>query len=320
MPDWKIPTAQQPKTEDWAFDLDRTLLSVVALSATVPSDAFSAQSLGTERSGNGVLIEGGLILTIGYLMTEADSIWLRANNGQTFPGHPLGYDYESGFGLVQPLARVDLPHLELGSASEAEIGARLLVGGAGGRSASLDAHVVARQEFAGYWEYLIPDAIFTAPAHPHWGGTAIIGPSGKLVGIGSLQLEQSQARGGSQEINMSLPVDLLRPVFDDLVTLGRPNRPPRPWLGVYTAENDGRLSVVGVSDRGPASELLREGDALLEVAGERVSDLGDLYRAIWALGDAGATVPLKIMRDGRRIDLRIQSADRTKLLKSPKLH
>ena len=320
MADWKIPNAQQPKTEDWGFDLDRTLLSVVSLSATVPADAFSAQSLGTERAGNGVVIEGGLILTIGYLMTEADSIWLRANNGQTFPGHPLGYDYESGFGLVQPLARLDLPEVELGSAKEAEIGSRVLVAGAGGRSRSLEARVVARQEFAGYWEYLISDAIFTAPAHPNWGGTAIIGPSGKLVGIGSLQLEQAQPRGGSQEINMSLPIDLLQPVLTDLVTLGKPNRPPRPWLGVYTAESEGRLTVVGVSDRGPASDLLREGDVLLEVAGERVSDLGELYRSIWALGDAGATVPLKVVRDGKRIDMRIQSIDRAKMLKSPKLH
>jgi S1-C subfamily serine protease len=316
MADWKIPIAHQPKAEECGFDLERTLMSVLSLSATVPADAFSADTLGTERAGNGVLIEGGLVLTIGYLITEADSIWLRANNGQTFPGHPVGYDYESGFGLVQPLARLDLPELKLGRSSEAEVGRRVVVAGAGGRARSVSARVVARQEFAGYWEYLIPDAIFTAPAHPNWGGTAVLGPEGELLGIGSLQLEQ----GSSQEINMSLPIDLLRPVFDDLVTLGRPNRPPRPWLGLYTAETDGRLMVVGVSDRGPASDLLKEGDAILEVAGERVSDLGDFYRGIWALGQAGASVPLKILRDGRKIDLRVVSADRGKLLKAPKLH
>ncbi len=320
MAEWKIPASQQPKAEDCAYDLERTLMSVVSLSSTVPADAFSAQTLGTERAGNGVLIEGGLILTIGYLITEAESVWLRANNGQAFPGHPIGYDYETGFGLVQPLARLDLPELKLGTCADAEVGQQIVMAGAGGRARSIAGRVVARQEFAGYWEYLIPDAIFTAPCHPNWGGTALLGPDGAVLGIGSLQLEQGQGDGKSQEINMSLPVDLLRPIFEDLTTLGRPNKPPRPWLGVYTAETEGALVVVGVADRGPASDLLKEGDSILEVAGERVMDLAEFYRSIWALGDAGASVPLKILRDGRRMDLRVASADRRKFMKSPKLH
>jgi len=186
---WKVPSAVQPKPEDYGYDLDQALSSVVGLHATVPADAFTAETLGTERAGNGVFIRGnGLVLTIGYLITEADTIWIALNDGRSVPGHVLGYDQESGFGLVQALAKLDVPSLEIGDSAAASIGERVVVGGFGGRQRSVAARIVAKQEFAGYWEYVLEEAIFTSPAHPNWGGTALIGPAGDLLGIGSLQL------------------------------------------------------------------------------------------------------------------------------------
>src|SRR5919199_3423867 len=221
--DWRVPAVLQPKPGDYDFDLDRTLASVVGLRTSIPADAFTAETLGTERGGNGVLIrDDGVVLTIGYLITEAESVWLSLGDGRSVPGHVLGYDQESGFGLVQALARLDLPALPLGSSGAAPLGERVVVGGVGGRQRSLAAHIVAKQEFAGYWEYVLDEAIFTAPAHPHWGGTGVIGPEGELLGIGSLQLQHAGEQGRPVPLNMVVPVDLLKPILDDLLTLGRP--------------------------------------------------------------------------------------------------
>src|SRR5438552_8497208 len=206
--DWKVPPAVQPKPEDYAYDLDHALASVVGIRSVVPGDAFSAETLGTERAGNGVLFrDGGVVLTIGYLVTEAEQVWLSFSNGQTVPGHVLGYDQETGFGLVQALARVDLPALSLGTSGDAKIGESVVVGGAGGRQRSVAARIAARQEFAGYWEYVLDEAIFTGPAHPNWGGTAVIGPAGDLIGIGSLQIQQAAAQKRLEDVNMVVPID-----------------------------------------------------------------------------------------------------------------
>src|SRR6266702_1318673 len=312
-PDWKVPTAAQPKPEDYGFDLDRALSSVVGIRSIIPTDAFSAETLGTERAGNGVLIRAdGVVLTIGYLITEAEQVWLTFSDGRSAPGHVLGYDQETGFGLVQALARVDLPVLSLGRSSEAPVGEPVGVGGAGGRHHSVAAHIAARQEFAGYWEYVLDEAIFTAPAHPNWGGTAVIGPRGDLLGIGSLQLEQPREQG-TEHLNMIVPIDLLK--------LGQRNRPPRPWLGLYATEVNNRVVVVGLSSRGPARKAdLRTGDIVLAVGGTEVSDLAGLFRRIWSLGNAGVEVPLTIYRDGRTMGLRVASADRRRFLKAPRLH
>jgi S1-C subfamily serine protease len=208
------------------------------------------------------------------------------------------------------LARLDLPALSLGQSSAAAVGDNVVVGGAGGRHHSVAAHIAARQEFAGYWEYVLDEAIFTAPAHPNWGGTAMIGPHGDLLGIGSLQLEQPGEKG-NQHLNMIVPIDLLKPILDDLLTLGRRNRPPRPWLGLYATEVNDRIVVVGLASRGPARKAeLRTGDVVL----------AGLFRRIWSLGNAGVEVPLTVYRDGRTFDLTVPSADRRKFLKAPRLH
>jgi S1-C subfamily serine protease len=320
--DWKIPSAAQPKPGDYGYDLDHALTAVVGLRAIIPSDAFTAETLGTERAGHGVFIrDNGLVLTIGYLITEAQTIWLTLSDGRSVPGHALGYDQETGFGLVQALAKLDVPALEIGRSSAASVGERVVVGGAGGRARSVAARIVAKQEFAGYWEYVLDEAIFTAPAHPNWGGTALIGPQGQLLGIGSLQLQHVVDKDQPQNINMIVPIDLLEPVFDDLLNTGRRSGPPRPWLGLYATEVENRLVVVGLADRGPAKKAdIRNGDIVLSVAGNEVNDLAGFFRRIWAQGQAGVQVPLTIYRDGTTMDVRVKSSERNRFLKGPSLH
>jgi S1-C subfamily serine protease len=320
--DWKVPASVQPKPEDYGYDLEHALSAVVGLRATVPHDAYTAETLGTERAGNGVLIRGnGLVLTIGYLITEADTIWLNLSDGRSVPGHVLGYDQETGFGLVQALAKLDMPALDIGQSAAAAIGERVVVGGAGGRQRSVAARIVAKQEFAGYWEYVLDEAIFTAPAHPNWGGTALIGPGGDLIGVGSLQLQHSVEKGQAQNINMIVPIDLLKPILDDLMKFGRRNMPPRPWLGLYATEVENRLVVVGLADKGPAKQAeLHTGDIVLTVAGKEVRDLASFFRRVWAQGQAGVEVPMTIYRDGETMELRVKSSERNRFLKGPSLH
>jgi S1-C subfamily serine protease len=320
--DWKIPSASQPKADDYGYDLEHVFGAMVGLRSIIPADAFTAETLGTERAGHGVFIrDNGLVLTIGYLITEAETIWLTLADGRSVPGHVLGYDQETGFGLVQALAKLDVPALDIGESSAASIGERVVVAGAGGRPRSVAARIVAKQEFAGYWEYVLDEAIFTAPAHPNWGGTALIGPEGDLLGIGSLQLQHVVDKGQPQNINMIVPIDLLKPILDDLLKTGRRSGPPRPWLGLYATEVESRLVVVGLADRGPAKKAdLRNGDIVLSVAGKEVRDLAGLFRRIWAQGQAGVDVPLTIYRDGSTMDVRIKSSERNRFLKSPSLH
>jgi S1-C subfamily serine protease len=318
--EWKVPQAVQPRGEDYSYDLERALSSVVGLHSIVPPDAFTADTLGVERAGNGVLIDDGLVLTIGYLITEAETVWLHLGDGRVVQGHALGFDQETGFGLVQALGKIDLPALETGSSSGADIGERIVVGGAGGRTRSLAGRIAAKQEFAGYWEYVLEEAIFTYPAHPNWGGTALISAEGKLIGIGSLQLERAR-NGKNEHLNMVVPIDLLPPVLEDLRKFGRVNRPVRPWLGLYSTEIEDKIVVVGIAPKGPAARAeIKTGDVVVAVKGDRVSTLASFYRKVWSLGRAGVEVPLTLYREGVTFDVRVNSSDRTKFLKGPRLH
>jgi S1-C subfamily serine protease len=323
--EWKVPPAAQPRREDYAYDLDRALSSVVGLHSIIPPDAFTADTLGVERAGNGVLIGDGLVLTVGYLITEAETVWLHFGDGRVVQGHPLGHDGETGFGLVQVLGRIDLPVLTLGSSDAAVIGERVVVGGAGGRTRSLAGRIAAKQEFAGYWEYLLDEAIFTFPAHPNWGGTALISAQGELLGVGSLQIERVRegagGKGKAENLNMTIPIDLLKPILSDLTKFGRVNKPVRPWLGVYCTEVEDRIVTVGIAPKGPAARAeIKTGDMIVAVDGENVSTLANLYRRVWALGEAGVEVPMTLHRDGVTFDVRVNSSDRAKFLKGPRMH
>jgi S1-C subfamily serine protease len=318
--EWKVPPANQPRPGDYSFDLDRALAAVVGLHSIIPADAFSADTLGAERAGNGVLIDDGLVLTIGYLITEAETVWLHLGDGRVVQGHALGFDFETGFGLVQALGHIDLDPLPLGSSSAAAVGDRVVVGGAGGRTRSVASHIVAKQEFAGYWEYLLDEAIFSYPAHPNWGGAALISTRGELIGIGSLQLERERD-GRAEHVNMIVPIDLLKPVLDDIRKFGRVNKPSRPWLGMYTHEIENRVVVVGIAGKGPAARAeLKPGDVILAVEGEKISSQIGFYRKLWSLGPAGVDVPLTVYHEGVTFDVVLTSTDRAKLLKAPRLH
>jgi S1-C subfamily serine protease len=320
--DWKVPRENQPKPADYDYDLATAVASVVGVRAEIPDDAFTAQTLGTERAGNGVLIrDSGLVLTIGYLITEAESIWLTPLAGPAVPGHALAYDQETGFGLIQALSRLDVRPLPIGNSAHTSVGERMVVAGAGGLHRSVAARIVAKQEFAGYWEYVLDEAIFTSPSHPNWGGTAVIGPAGELIGIGSLQLEQGREKDSDGHLNMVVPIDLLNPILDDLLRHGRPNRPARPWLGFYAAEIEDRIVIIGVADRGPAQKAgLQAGDVVQSVAGHEPTTLASLFRRIWSLGNAGVEVPLRIYRDGRTFEQKIVSSERSRFFKVPRMH
>lgn len=298
------------------MDVSEALKSIVGVRSSIPDDAFTASALGTRREGSGVVIrDDGLVLTIGYLITEADEVWLTTQGGRVVPAHALAYDQETGFGLVQALGSLGLPAIEFGDATEAKVGDAVVLGD--GKGQAVQASIVARQEFAGYWEYLLEDAIFVAPAHPSWGGAALIDEDGKLLGIGSLFLQVAQGEKAS-DVNMIVPIDLLPPILSDLLRLGSVDKPPRPWLGAFAAESNGSVVVMSVAEGGPAAEAgLRPGDVISDVQDREVEDLADFYRKLWATGPAGSEVPLRILRDGREAWLRVKSSDRGRFLRRP---
>lgn len=317
-----IDVAEQPRPEEVAFELDRTLSSVVSLRTRIPPDAMTASVLGTTREGHGVIIgDDGLIVTIGYLVTEADSVWITDATGRTVPGHVVGYDQESGFGLVQALSRLDQPAIPLGSSAALSVGDYVTVAGCGGRHQAVRAEITSRREFAGYWEYLLDEAIFTTPPHPNWGGAGMLGVDGTLRGIGSLFVQETTAGETNRGHNMIVPIDLLKPILDDLLRFGRVNKPARPWLGMFATEVDDSLVVAGVVDDGPANLAeVSAGDLILKVAGTEVHDLASLFRRVWSLGPAGVDVPFMISREGETLSVSVKSVDRHKLLKAPQLH
>ena len=295
--------------------------SVVKIRATVPDDAFTAGTLGAERSGNGVIIDGGgLILTIGYLITEATDVWVTVANGPEVAAHALAYDQVTGFGLVLPLQQLDVTPVRIGSSATMHVGAKAQVHCSPEFGKPQQVSVIARREFAGAWEYLLDAALFTAPAHPHWSGSALIDGDGQLVGLGSL-LVRENIDGDEANANMFVPIDLLKPILNDLKTLGRTTRPSRPWLGIYSVEVSGRVYVTGVADGSPAQTAdIREGDLISQVGDATVSTLPEFYRHLWALGPAGVGVPLTTVRGGTRLKCQLRSIDRTDLLKRPQGH
>jgi S1-C subfamily serine protease len=318
---WAFPRELQPKAGEVGFDLAAAFDAVVALRVAIPEDAFTAPILGTERTGNGVVIRGdGLVLTVGYLILEAESIWLTANNGVVVAGHPLAYDFVTGFGLVQPLGHLDLPPLAIGSSAAIDVGDEVIVLGHGGRAHALKADVFAKREFAGPWEYVLDEALFTTPAHPEWSGAALLDEDGRLIGIGSLLLQE---KAGEETVdgNMFVPIDLLEPILEPMVTTGRSPHPPRPWLGMSTQDPQGKLVVSKLSPGSPAQRAgVRVGDMVLGVGTQRVHGLAELFRAVWQIGAAGVEVPLMLSRGGDVLHITVKSADRSDFLKKPNLH
>jgi serine protease Do len=291
------------------------LSAVVGLRTTIPKDRRSAQTLGTEREGHGVLIDDrGLVVTISYLIMEADTVTITDIDGRELPATIVGYDYESGFGLVRTERPIRLKPMPFGDSDSLELRSEAYVAGLGGEKATLKVKVAGRREFAGYWEYLLDNAIFTVPAYPLWGGSALIGQDGALLGIGSLLVKEALGPGAPAfPGNMYVPINRLKPIFGELVANGRLTTPPRPWLGLLTVEHMGQLVVVGISDGGPADRAgLQRGDMLHALNGEVLDDVADFYRKLWASGPAGTAVTLRMERDNDSFEVTVRTGDRAR--------
>jgi len=312
-------TEKEPGVE---LDVDAMLSSLVSVRSEVPEDALTASVLGTERMGNGVVIgDPGLVLTIGYLVTEAQTLWITDHQGLAVPGHVLGYDQESGFGLVQALQPLPAPAMDLGVSAACDVGDPIVLAGHGGGDALVTGRIIAKREFAGYWEYVLDEALFTAPAHPNWGGAALVGSDGRLLGVGSLLVQTVSSSGEKGGANMIVPIDLLKPILEDMKLYGRPNRPARPWLGVLVQDVGSHLVVASTYDGCPAERAgIETGDRIVEVAGESVDGLAELFRRVWEIGPAGSDVPLTIVRDGEPRPVVLESIDRNARLKHGAVH
>ena len=297
--------------------IDQLLTAVVGIQAVVPPQARTAPALGTERAGSGVLIDAsGLIVTTGYLILEAERVEVALPSLEMVPAEVLAYDYETGFGLLRaPLAAAFRP-IALGSSAALVPGDKLLVASFGGAQTLAPAIFAGARDFAGYWEYLLEDAIFTVPPYPRFGGAALISPAGKLVGIGSLQVADALDAEQTLPGNMFLPIDRLKSVMGDLLTQGRVSGPGRPWLGLYTEEVDGRLMVRRVAEGGPAMAAgIEPGDFIAAAGGNAVRSLADFYRRVWAQGEPGDTISITVIKRGQVQDLEIRSGDRYRWLR-----
>lgn len=285
--------------------------AVVSIRARALENARSNESLGSERSGSGVLIApSGLVLTIGYLVLEADQVDVTDSRGRTVPASVVAYDHATGFGLLRPVVALSPKPVALGASKSVEQLDRLMVvsGGEGGVSV---ATVVSKRTFAGYWEYLIDGAIFTAPPRLDHSGAALINKEGELVGIGSLFVMDAMTPGERLPGNMFVPTDLLRPILDEMIETGRQKAGRRPWIGVNTVEDEGRLRVLRVSTGGPADKAgVRAGDIILAVGGEKFRDLPDFYRKLWAAGEPGVEVGLTVLQGADLRTIRVRSIDR----------
>jgi S1-C subfamily serine protease len=300
-----------------AVEPRETVAAVLGLRAEVPAEARTAGTLGRQRSGTGVVIDGsGLVLTIGYLILEASAVDLYDASGRRLPAEIVGYDHETGFGLVRAKEKLEVVPIPLGRSKDLPIGEPLLVLSRDGELGGRETRLVSRREFAGYWEYLLPDALFTSPPHASWSGAALINREGRLVGIGSLVVGDAAAPDVDSPGNMFVPIDALTPILADLLALGRRDAPGHPWVGLYALEHQGMIIVRSVAEGSPAATAgLEPGDVILAVGGARVGTLAELYRRIWSLGDPGVTVPFEVMRESRVVRLGVPSIDRMRWLR-----
>ena len=297
--------------------IEELVSAVVRIKTHVNPEGRTVEGLGREREGSGILIDNdGLVLTIGYLIVEAYAAEVVDNSGRTVPASVVGYDHETGFGLLRTMEPLKLKPMPLGKSAEVKERDPVLVASFGGPDMVAGAYVIAKREFAGNWEYMLDEALFTAPPHPAWSGAALINREGKLVGVGSLIV--GDAAGGSDKTpgNMFVPIDRLLPVLGDLISDGRVAGPGRPWLGVNTDELRGRLFVSRVTPGGPAEKAgLKRGDVVVGVNGEPPKNLADFYRKVWAQGAAGTTVAIDVLQDSQVRRVEIKSINRLDHLK-----
>ncbi len=312
-----------PALSDQSRALQRAQQAVLGVQAVAVDEARSARTLGRARQGSGVLIsQDGLVLTIGYLVLEAEQVELLRDDGRPVPARVLGYDVATGFGLLQALAPLGLEPVPLGRADRLAAQEPLMVASGGDDGAVSVAQLVSRRPFSGYWEYHLDSALFTAPARRDHSGAGLFNAAGELVGIGSLVVaDASGTADGSapamrQAGNMFVPVDLLAPILVDLRQQGFGMASRRAWLGLNCAEVEGRIRVVRVSDDSPADVAgLEAGDRIVRIDGTEVQTLAALWQALWAGGAPEREVSLVIERADQQQTLKVFSVDRMKTLK-----
>lgn len=311
-----VLTASQAMAAD-APTLEELLDAVVRIKTFIAPDGRTVETLGRERQGSGIVIDqSGLVLTIGYLMVEAYAAEVTTNSGKTVPANVVGYDQETGFGLLRTTQPLRVHPIPFGKSKDLKPRDPVLIASFGGPDMAAPAFVVAKRPFAGNWEYMLDEAIFTAPPHPAWSGAALLSRSGKLVGVGSLVV--SDAEGDSTRFpgNMFVPIDLLPPILGDLIVDGRISTPGHPWLGVTADEVRGRLVVSRLASGGPAEKAgLQSGDVIIAVNGGKTTSLIDFYQKVWAQGPAGTTVRLDVIQEGDVRHLNVKSVNRLDYLK-----
>ena len=300
------------QADDTETNVEATLNAVVTLRATVPDTARTAFSLGTEREGSGIIIDDeGLVLTIGYLILEASDVEVSDARGEFVPADVVAYDYDSGFGLVKTRHPLGLKSIALGRSSQLVPGDTAFIIASIGPDYIQPVEVVDVREFAGYWEYLLDEAIFTAPSFDGFGGAALLSDEGRLVGVGSLIVHDAGPGQHPLPGNMFVPIDLLKPIFSDLIEHGRSTEDARPWLGVYTGMDRGHLFVFRVAPDSPAESggMLRN-DIIIAINDQPVAGMADFLRKLWAIGSAGVRVEISVLRDGQVTELEIETGDR----------
>jgi serine protease Do len=317
------PAALPSDLESRSRALERASQAVVGVQVLALEDARSNATLGRLRQGSGVVIgPDGLVLTIGYLVLEADQVQLVLDNDRALPARVVGYDLATGFGLLQPLAPLRISPAPLGGSQAVSPEEPLLIA-SGGDSGTLSmARLVSRRSFAGYWEYLIDGALFTAPPRTDHSGAGLFNSRGELVGIGSLVVADTRAdrsEGGTRQPgNMFVPTDLLRPILAELRTRGMSSASRRAWLGLSCVEHAGVLHVVRVAGDSPAEAAgVRIGDRITAIDGLAVSTLDTLWTRLWSGGPPERDVTLEIERNGSRQTVGLRSIDRTQAIRRP---
>jgi S1-C subfamily serine protease len=297
-------------------DLTRFNPSIVRLDTKVPEDATSAQSLGGSRFGTGIILDERTVLTIGYLTLEADAVMVTTASGKRIPASVAGYDHATGFGLVRTVLPLDGKPMALGDSDRIKEKQRVLTLGQGEPEAT-EIFVLSRKPFAAGWEYLIESPIFTFPPVNNWSGAALISAEdGRLIAVGSLVVNDAASGQPGVPGNLWVPVNLLKPIMADLLAKGRRGDGANPWLGMTTESVRGNLMVVRVARNGPAEAAgVSPGDVVIGVAGEKVGDQAEFYRKVWKVGPAGATIPLRVLKDGDVKELAVKSIDRSDFLK-----
>ena len=278
---------------------------------------MTANILGTERAGHGIRIRtDGLIATVGYLVLEAERIWIISHQGQGAPAYIVAQDYDSGITLLKPTIPLGETHVTPGSIKELSVGEPLVIHRSG-HDDPFQCRLFAKQEFAGRWEYLLDEALFTSPGCNDWAGAALLDQHGRVCGVGSLLMEIPHETDEELLGNMFIPMDLVTPFLDEMCEYGQRRTPPKPWLGALIQEYEGKLVVTGIYTGCPADLAgINPGDIVLCVDDEPVYNLSGMFRKVWSLGSAGVEVPLLLSAAGNLRNCRLKSIDRSVFYRS----